>query len=131
MNSKATARQKISSGGAYESVFGYSRAVRVGPHLHISGTCAPLAHEKSDAYAQTRAIIEVIQKVLVEADMRFEDVVRTVVYVRDINDAEAVAKAHLETFDSIRPASTLIQVDSMLRQWQRVEIETFAIREEA
>jgi len=55
------------------------------------------------------------------------DVVRTVVYVRDINDADAVAKAHLETFDAIRPASTLVQVDSMLRPWQKVEIETYAI----
>jgi enamine deaminase RidA (YjgF/YER057c/UK114 family) len=128
MTSNTATRQKISSGGAYENVFGYSRAVRVGAHLHISGTCAPPAHEKNDAYTQARAIIEVIGKVLDEADMRFDDVVRTVVYVRDINDAEAVARAHLETFDSIRPASTLIQVDSMLRQWQRVEIETFAIK---
>lgn len=128
MTTSSETRQRISSGGAYENVFGYSRALRVGPHLHISGTCAPAAHERSDAYTQTRAILEVIGKVLDEAGMNEIDVVRTVVYVRDINDADAVAKAHLETFDTIRPASTLIQVDSMLRPWQKVEIETYAIK---
>jgi enamine deaminase RidA (YjgF/YER057c/UK114 family) len=127
MTATTEARQTISSGGAYENVFGYSRAVRVGQHLHISGTCAPATHERSDAYTQTRAILDVIGKVLAQAGMQEADVVRTVVYVRDINDADAVARAHLETFDAIRPASTLIQVDSMLRPWQKVEIETYAI----
>ena len=60
--------------------------------------------------------------------MQMGDVERSVAYVRDINDAEKVAKAHLETFGTIRPASTIVQVDSMLRTWQRVEIETYAIR---
>ncbi len=120
-------RTKISSGGAYESVFGYSRAVRVGQHLHISGTCAPPAHEKEDAYLQTQAILKVITGVIEKAEMSLEDVVRTVVFVRDINDADAVAKAHLEVFGKIRPSSTLVQVDSMLRTWQKVEIETYAI----
>lgn len=64
-----------------------------------------------------------------KAEMTIADVVRTVVYVRDINDADAVAKAHLEVFGDIRPSSTLVQVDSMLRTWQRVEIETYAIAE--
>lgn len=120
-------RTTLSSGGAYESVFGYSRAVRVGQHLHISGTCAPPAHEKDDAYVQTQAILKVIAGVVEKAEMTLGDVVRTVVYVRDINDADAVAKAHLEVFGGIRPASTLVQVDSMLRTWQRVEVETYAI----
>ncbi|MBN3857939.1 RidA family protein [Paraburkholderia sp. Ac-20340] len=120
-------RLKISSGGAYENVFGYSRAVRVGAHLHISGTCAPATHEHSDAYTQTRAILDTIEKVLREAGMTTQDVVRTVVFVRDMNDSEGVARAHLETFAEIRPASTLVQVDSMLRPWQKVEIETYAI----
>ncbi|MBN3808518.1 Rid family hydrolase [Paraburkholderia sp. Ac-20347] len=127
MSTVTANRQKISSGGPYENVFGYSRAVRVGEHLHISGTCAPAVHERSDAYTQTRAILEVIEKVLGEAGMNLHDVVRTVVFVRDINDADGVARAHLETFDEIRPASTLVQVDSMLRPWQKVEIETYAI----
>ncbi|WP_321843694.1 Rid family hydrolase [Paraburkholderia bannensis] len=127
MSTVTANRQKISSGGAYENVFGYSRAVRVGAHLHISGTCAPATHERSDAYTQTRAILEVIEKVLGEAGMNLHDVVRTVVFVRDIHDADGVARAHLETFGEIRPASTLVQVDSMLRPWQKVEIETYAI----
>jgi enamine deaminase RidA (YjgF/YER057c/UK114 family) len=119
-------RINISSGGAYESVFGYSRAVRVGDDVHVSGTCAPPAHEKSDSYTQARAALEIIEKALKDAGASAADVVRTVVYLRDINDAEAVAKAHLESFDAVRPASTLVQVTSMLRPWQKVEIEAYA-----
>jgi enamine deaminase RidA (YjgF/YER057c/UK114 family) len=119
-------RRNISSGGAYEGVFGYSRAVRAGNDVHVSGTCAPAGHEKSDAYVQARAAIAIIEKALSEAGASANDVVRTVVYMRDINDAEDVARAHLETFDKIRPASTLVQVTSMLRPWQKVEIEAFA-----
>lgn len=119
-------RVNISSGGAYEAVFGYSRAVRVGDDVHVSGTCAPPAHEKSDAYTQARAALEIIEKALNDAGASAADVVRTVVYLRDINDAGAVAKAHLESFDAVRPASTLVQVTSMLRPWQKVEIEAYA-----
>jgi enamine deaminase RidA (YjgF/YER057c/UK114 family) len=121
-----TARKNISSGGPYESVFGYSRAVRMGDDVHVSGTCAPVGHEKSDAFTQTRAVLDVIEKALQEAGANFDDVVRTVVYLRDINDAEDVARAHLERFDKVRPASTLVQVTSMLRPWQKVEIEAYA-----
>ena len=125
-NSQTNKRVNISSGGAYESVFGYSRAVRFGDDVHVSGTCAPPAHEKSDAYTQARAALEIIQKALDEAGVSTAEVVRTVVYLRDIDDAEAVAKAHLEAFDAVRPASTLVQVTSMLRPWQKVEIEAYA-----
>ncbi|WP_296257278.1 MULTISPECIES: Rid family hydrolase [unclassified Pseudomonas] len=127
MTDKTATRQNISSGGQYESVFGYSRAVRVGNHLHISGTCAAPDYEHSNAYEQAQAILVTVKKVLADAQMSVEDVVRTVVYLRDINDAAQVAKAHSEVFDGIRPASSLIQVDSMLRPWQKVEIETYAI----
>ncbi len=119
-------RQNVSSGGTYEGIFGYSRAVRIGPDVHVSGTCAPAGHEASDAYQQTRAALAIIEKALAEAGASFDHVVRTVVYVRDIADAELVAKGHLETFDKIRPASTLVQVTSMLRPWQKVEIEAYA-----
>lgn len=124
---KNTDKVTISSGGAFESVFGYSRAVKAGNHLHISGTCASPDYEHNDAYQQTVAILKTISEVVAKAEMQMSDVVRTVVYVRDINDAQLVAKAHLENFGDIRPASTLVQVDSMLRTWQRVEIETYAI----
>jgi len=120
------ARTNISSGGAYESVFGYSRAVRVGDDVHVSGTCAAQGHEKSDAYTQARNALDTIEKALADAGASFDDVVRTVVYLRDINDADDVARAHLERFDKVRPASTLVQVTSMLRPWQKVEIETYA-----
>jgi len=119
-------RKNISSGGAYESVFGYSRAVKHGNDIHVSGTCAPASHEHKDAYEQAKAALGIIEKALVDAGSKPTDVVRTVVYLRDIADADAVAKAHLEMFDGIRPASTLVQVTSMLRAWQRVEIEAYA-----
>ena len=119
-------RTNISSGGAYEAVFGYSRAVRAGDDVHVSGTCAPAGHEKSDAYTQARAALGIIAKALSDAGAGPQHVVRTVVYLRDINDAEDVARAHLESFDAVRPASTLVQVTSMLRPWQKVEIEAYA-----
>jgi enamine deaminase RidA (YjgF/YER057c/UK114 family) len=125
-NKTSRDRVKVSSGGAYEGIFGYSRAVRAGSDVHVSGTCAPVGHEKSDAYTQARAALAIIEKALAEAGASAADVVRTVVYLRDINDAEDVARAHLETFDKIRPASTLVQVTSMLRPWQKVEIEAYA-----
>jgi len=124
--SSKTSRSNISSGGAYEGIFGYSRAVRAGDDVHVSGTCAPQGHEKSDAYTQARAALDIIEKALGEAATGLDDVVRTVVYLRDINDAEDVARAHLERFDKVRPASTLVQVTSMLRPWQKVEIEVYA-----
>jgi enamine deaminase RidA (YjgF/YER057c/UK114 family) len=127
MTDIGSSRKNISSGGAYEGIFGYSRAVRVGDQVHVSGTCAPPAHEHDDAYAQARAALAVIGRALEEAGSRFEDVVRTVVYVKDMRDAAAVARAHLEVFDAIRPASTLVQISSALRPWQLVEIEAYAI----
>lgn len=120
-------RQNISSGSPFEGTFGYSRAVRVGPHIHVSGTCAPVGHEKSDVYTQMHAALEIIGKALTEAGAGWADVVRTVVYVRDMNEAENVARAHVEIFGDIRPASTLVQVDSFMRPWQKIEIETYAI----
>lgn len=119
-------RRNISSGGAYESIFGYSRAVRVDADVHVSGTCAPAGHEESDAYTQTRAALAIIAAALAEAGAGLEDVVRTVVYVRDMADADGVARGHLESFDTVRPASTLVQITSMLRPWQKVEIEAYA-----
>jgi enamine deaminase RidA (YjgF/YER057c/UK114 family) len=120
-------RLNISSGGAYENVFGYSRAVRVGDHIHVSGTCAPPEFEGQDAYAQAKAALATIGKALEQAGASVQDVVRTVVYITDMADADAVARAHLEVFDAIRPASTLIQITSALRAWHRVEIEAYAI----
>lgn len=123
-----TDRELISSGGAFEAVYGYSRAVAQGEWVHVSGTCAPAGHETSDCYTQARAALEIIGRALAAAGARFEDTVRTTVFLRDIHDAEAVARAHLETFGEIRPASTLVQVCAMMRPWQKVEIELTAQR---
>jgi enamine deaminase RidA (YjgF/YER057c/UK114 family) len=120
-------RRKISSGGAYEAVFGYSRAVVVGRDVHVSGTCAPPTSEGDDAYHQAKAALATIVTALAEAGATASDVVRTVVYLTDIADADGVARAHLEMFDEVRPASTLIQVTSMIRPWQKVEIEAYAV----
>jgi enamine deaminase RidA (YjgF/YER057c/UK114 family) len=120
-------RKNISSGGAYEEVFGYSRAVVVGDQVHVSGTCASAEYESADAYEQAVAALATIASALEKAGASIVDVVRTVVYLTDIKDADLVAKAHSEAFDLIRPASTLIQVTSMIRDWQKVEIEAYAI----
>lgn len=123
-----TDRQLISSGGAFEAVYGYSRAVAQGAWVHVSGTCAPAVHEKSDCYTQAKAALEIIGRALSEAGSSFDETVRTTVFLRDINDAEEVARAHVQTFGAVRPASTLVQVTSMMRPWQKVEIELTAQR---
>jgi len=123
-----TGRQLISSGGAFEAIHGYSRAVAQGDWVHVSGTCAPAGHEKSDCYTQAKAALEIIGQALAAAHAGFEHTVRTTVYLRDINDAEEVARAHAEVFGSVRPASTVIQVSAMMRPWQKVEIELTAQR---
>ncbi|MDF2142299.1 RidA family protein [Paenirhodobacter sp. CAU 1674] len=121
-------RQLISSGGAFETVYGYSRAVAQGGWVHVSGTCAPAGHEKSDCYTQAKAALDIIGRALEGAGASFADTVRTTVFLRDINDAEEVARAHAEVFGTVRPASTLVQVVSMMRPWQKVEIELTAQR---
>jgi len=120
-------RLTISSGGGYEQVFGYARAVRFGDQIHVSGTCAPPEHEASDTYTQARAALAIIDKALRDAGSSFADVVRTVVFVVDMGESDEVARAHREIFGAIRPASTMVQVSGLLRPWQRVEIEAYAI----
>jgi len=99
-----TQRQNISNGGAFEATFGYSRAVRVGDHVHVAGTCAQAPHTTGDAYEQSTSALSIIGKALEEAGAAFTDVVRTVVFVTDMADMEAVARAHSEVFGEIRPA---------------------------
>lgn len=120
-------RQNISSGSPYEPKYGYSRAVRFGDQIHVSGTCAPLSSEHDGTYDQAKAALAIIGKALADAGSGFPEVVRTVVYVTDMRDADEVSRAHCEIFGDIRPASTMVQVSSMLRAWQRVEIEAYAI----
>ena len=120
-------RQNISSGYAFEDTYGYSRAVRVGNQVFVSGTTARPPHLDGDAYLQARAALALIADALAEAGAGMRHVVRTVVYVIDMADTEHVARAHSEAFDAVRPASTLVQVSALTPASARVEIEVAAI----
>jgi enamine deaminase RidA (YjgF/YER057c/UK114 family) len=123
-------RQVVSSGGPFEQIYGYSRAVRVGAHVHVAGTAARGEALTGDAYVQTQDILGTIRGALAQAGARIEDVVRTVIYVTDIGDADQVGRAHSEVFGDVRPASTMVQVSALIRPEMRVEIEAYAVIDE-
>ena len=121
-------RQNISSGGPYEELYGYSRAVQVGNHVHVAGTCAqPPNVEGVGAYDQAVDALNTISVALTEAGASIKDVVRTRVYFIDLNDADSVMRAHGEVFGEIRPACTLAQVAGLLDPKLLVEIEAYAV----
>ena len=131
MATKTSARTNVSSGGAYESIFGYSRAVRAGNDVHVSGTCAPAGHEKSDAYTQARAALVIIEKALGEAGAKTADVVRTVVYVRS-DDREALSTVWSvltasEVAAAFTSAATLLGVAQLGYPGQLVEVDVTAV----
>lgn len=124
-------RQLISSGAIYEPTIGFSRAVRVGPHIAVSGT-APIAPGggvacQGDMYGQTKRCLEIIQKAIEDAGGRLEHVIRTRVYLKDISRWEEAGRAHGEVFKDIRPASTMIQIVQAIDPEWLVEIEADAI----
>ncbi len=123
-------RQNIGSGTSWEALAGYSRAVRVGKHVYVSGTTAHdeqgNLHGENDAYAQTAYILGRLNCVLQEAGASLDDVVRTRVYVVRLEDWRAAARAHAEVFGEIRPANTLIQVAGLV-DGPLVEIEAEAL----
>ena len=123
-------RSLISSGSPYEPVMGYSRAVRVGPHVFVAGT-APIMPDggepPADAYGQTQRCLEVILAALREAGARPEDVVRTRVYATTADVFDEVARAHGEVFADIRPATAFIVVRGLLDSRWLVELEADAV----
>lgn len=128
MQAHATSgRLTVSSGYPYEDTYGYARAVRVGTQVFVSGTTARGPDLVGDAGDQAEAAIAIVAQALRDAGGDLRHVVRTVVYLVDMADAEAVARAHSAAFGASRPASTLVQVAALTPAIARVEIEATAI----
>jgi enamine deaminase RidA (YjgF/YER057c/UK114 family) len=127
-----TKRKNISSGESWEETVGYSRVVRIGNIVEVSGTTAV---EKgviigNNAYEQTKYALGKIEKYLFEVGVKMEQVIRTRIYVTDISTWEEVGKAHGERFRDIRPATSMVEVSALIDPKMLVEIEASAIAEE-
>ena len=123
-------RKNISSGAPWESIVGYSRAVRVGNHVWVAGTTATDENGDvvgvGDAAAQTRYVLQKIGRALEEAGVTFADVVRTRTFVTDIAQWEAIGRVHGEFFGEVRPAATMVEVSKLIDPAHLVEIEVDA-----
>lgn len=123
-------RRQVGSGSPWESVVGYSRAVRVGNVIQVSGTTATRGGEVQyvgDAAGQTRECLQIIREAVEALGGRLEDVVRTRIYVTDISRWEEVGRAHGEVFGRVRPAASMVQVAALIDPRHLVEIEAEAL----
>jgi enamine deaminase RidA (YjgF/YER057c/UK114 family) len=126
----ADARQNFATGTPWEPVFGYSRAVRIGNRVWVSGTSATDAQGRiveGDAYAQTKQVLKNIEAALVRAGSSMHDVVRTRIYVVRRDDCDRVGRAHGEAFGAIRPAAAMVVVSALVDPAMLVEIEADAV----
>ena len=123
-------RQRITSGGAYEPIFGYCRAVRVGDHVYVAGTAPQMpegADPPEDSYGQAKRCFEIIGAALAEAGSSFEDVVRTRVYITPAADFDEVGRAHGEIFRDIRPVNTTVIIAGLVDPRWHLEIDVDAV----
>ena len=122
----ANSRQNFPGTSPFEPIIGFSRAVRIGNAIHVSGT-GPVGADDTDAETQTRRIFEIAGEVLQRAGSSWQDVVRTRMYLTHTEDWEAVGRVHGEYFSQIRPAATMVVVAQLLHPKWRVEIEFDAV----
>jgi enamine deaminase RidA (YjgF/YER057c/UK114 family) len=123
-------RQNISGSSPFEPIIGFSRAVRIGSTVHVSGT-GPVGADEGSAEEQTRRVFEIIGQALTKAGGTLRDIVRTRMYLTHSADWEAVGKVHGELFGEIRPAATMVVVAALLNPSWRIEIEAEAILDRA
>ncbi|MEP2773144.1 MAG: RidA family protein [Fulvivirga sp.] len=123
-------RENFSTGAKWEDKVGYSRAVRIGDTIEVSGTVALVDGELiglNDPYTQTKCILQIIEKTLKKAGAKLEDVIRTRIFVTDISQWEEIGRAHGEVFAAIKPATSMVEVSALISPEFLLEIEATAI----